>query len=493
MMCIGSEVPDIRIRAVLDDWPAPNGQYVLYWMTAFRRGHDNFSLQRAVDWARELNKPLVILEALRCDYRWASDRLHRWIIEGMKDNAEHFSKKPVTYYPYVEQECGAAKGLFEALASRASVVVSDDFPCFFLPRMIAAAEKKIRVRFELVDSNGLLPLRAADRVFVRAFDFRRFLQTNLLRHLSQTPKRDPLRGVRLPRLESLPDTIAKRWPASVPEELLKDAKSLARLPIDHSVRTVAATGGSRAADKQLSCFLQEKLKLYATYRNHPDMDVTSRLSPYLHFGHVSAHRIFEEVIRWCGWTPDQISSKADWRAPGWWGMDKNAESFLDELITWRELGFNMCWQREDYDRYESLPAWALKTLEEHAGDPRPYVYSLEELEKAQTHDPLWNAAQRQLLSEGTIHNYLRMLWGKKILEWSTSARDALDVMIELNNKYAIDGRDPNSYSGIFWVLGRYDRPWGPERPIFGKIRYMSSENTMRKVQVRRYLARYGPD
>ena len=152
----------------------------------------------------------------------------------------------------------------------------------------------------------------------------------------------------------------------------------------------------------------------------------------------------------------------------------------------------MCWQRDDYDQYVSLPQWARETLRGHETDERQYRYSLEEFEEGLTHDPLWNAAQMQLLREGTIHSYLRMLWGKKILQWSDTPKKALKIMIELNNKYALDGRDPNSYSGIFWVLGRYDRPWGPERPVFGKIRYMSSKNTARKVNVKDYMERYSP-
>jgi deoxyribodipyrimidine photo-lyase len=150
----------------------------------------------------------------------------------------------------------------------------------------------------------------------------------------------------------------------------------------------------------------------------------------------------------------------------------------------------MCWRRDGFDQYASLPEWAKTTLAEHAGDPRPHCFSLEQFEAAETHDELWNAAQRQLVREGRIHNYLRMLWGKKILEWSAGPEEALEIMIELNNKYALDGRDPNSYSGIFWVLGRYDRPWGPERPIFGKVRYMSSQNTARKLRVGEYMEKY---
>ncbi|MEM7518000.1 MAG: hypothetical protein AAF368_13895 [Planctomycetota bacterium] len=161
-------------------------------------------------------------------------------------------------------------------------------------------------------------------------------------------------------------------------------------------------------------------------------------------------------------------------------------------MTWRELGFNACTYVPNYDKFESLPDFALTTLAEHAGDKREYLYTLEQFERGQTHDKLWNAAQMQLVREGIIHNYLRMLWGKKILEWTKSPREALDVMIELNNKFALDGRDPNSYSGIFWVLGRYDRAWGPERPIYGKIRYMTSENTARKVRVKDYVVKYAP-
>jgi deoxyribodipyrimidine photo-lyase len=164
---------------------------------------------------------------------------------------------------------------------------------------------------------------------------------------------------------------------------------------------------------------------------------------------------------------------------------------LDELITWREVGYNFAAHRTDYDQYESLPEWAQNTLREHAKDERGAVYRVEEFEAAKTHDALWNAAQRQLVREGRIHNYLRMLWGKKILEWSRTPQEAARVMIHLNNKYALDGRNPNSYSGIFWVLGRYDRPWGPEQPVFGTVRYMSSENTARKVSVKGYLRKYG--
>jgi deoxyribodipyrimidine photo-lyase len=484
-------VPDLRIRAANDESVHSEGDYVLYWMTAFRRTEWNFSLQRAIEWSRDLKKPLLVFEALRCGYRWASDRMHLFAIQGMADNARRLSgRKSVLYYPYLEAEHGAGKGLLAALALRACVVVSDDFPCFFLPRMVRAAGLQVPVRFELVDSNGILPMRAADKVFRRAHDFRRFLQKNLRPHLDEFPEPDPLSGLRLPPLEELPRDIQQRWPAADPGQLAKNPVGLADYAIDHNVAVAPITGGAEAATQALNAFLRSKLNLYESDRNQPEQDATSRLSPYLHFGHISTHQVFRELVDQDGWTPNSIAGKATGSSEGWWGASPEVESFLDELITWREVGYNMCWQQDDYDKYESLPDWAQKTLEDHAYDPREHVYSLEEFEAAETHDGLWNAAQRQLVREGRIHNYLRMLWGKKILEWSANPRDALDVMIELNNKYALDGRNPNSYSGIFWCLGRYDRAWGPERPIFGKVRYMSSENTARKVRVKQYIALY---
>jgi deoxyribodipyrimidine photo-lyase len=283
----------------------------------------------------------------------------------------------------------------------------------------------------------------------------------------------------------------RRWPPAANALLDAEPGVLAQLAIDHRVRPVPYRGGAKAARAALRDFLDRKLRDYGAHAQHPDDDVRSGLSPYLHFGHLSAHEIFSELARRESWSLANLSSQSKGGREGWWGMSASAEAFLDQLVTWRELGYNMSCQRQDHDRFESLPAWAQATLTRHASDPRPYVYTLDDLEAGRTHDPLWNAAQMQLVREGKIHNYLRMLWGKKILEWSACPEDALAALIELNNKYAVDGRDPNSYSGIFWILGRYDRPWGPERPIFGTVRYMSSQSTLRKLRVREYLVRYG--
>jgi deoxyribodipyrimidine photo-lyase len=486
------ETPPLRIRSVNAAPLRPERSFVLYWMIANRRRADNFSLQRAAELAQSLQKPLVILEALRCGYRWASDRFHAFILQGMADNRQAFADAAVTYYPYVETAPDAGKGLLAALGCQACAVVTDDFPAFMLPHMIAAAGRQLDVRLEAVDSNGLLPMRAADQVFTTAHAFRRFLHKHLPPHLQAFPEADPLAGVDLPRLPALPGAITARWPAATDDLLATAPEALAGLPIDHGVPVTAIRGGAEAAQRALDLFLVLRLQRYREARNEPEQEVVSGLSSYLHFGHISAHTVFRQLMAQEGWTSGHLASKPTGSREGWWGASPAAEAFLDQLVTWREVGFNLCWQDPAYDQYESLPAWAQTTLAEHAGDPRPYRYELAELEAASTHDALWNAAQTQLRREGRMHNYLRMLWGKKILEWSASPRAALAALIELNNKYALDGRDPNSYSGIFWTLGRYDRAWGPERPIFGKIRYMTSENTARKVRVTDYIRRFHP-
>lgn len=487
-----SFTPTSRTRVASAAPMNPNGQYVLYWMIAFRRTGWNFSLQRAVGFAEKLGKPLVVVEALRCDYPWASPRFHGFIIDGMRENGRRFSQKPVCYYPYVETERGAGKGLLAGLSEHACVVVTDDFPCFFLPRMVAAAAEKVKVRMELVDSNGLIPLRATEKVFLTAASFRRFVQTELGRHIRFAPEPDPFAGVALPTLRALSREITSRWPAMALDDHSDPTVSLDQLPLDHSVGAANIKGGSAEGQALLNKFITAKLDRYGEARNHPDEDVCSGLSPYLHFGHISAHEVFHRILSEYAAEPDAMTTRPPTgRRSGWWGLPQAAEEFLDQLVTWRELGFNLCALHPEYDRYDSLPPWAKATLETHRCDPRPYVYAQSQLEAAETHDEVWNAAQRQLVREGAIHNYLRMVWGKKILEWTRSPEEALEIMIHLNNKYALDGRNPNSYSGIFWILGRYDRPWGPERPIFGTVRYMSSQNTLRKLRMKAYLKRYG--
>jgi deoxyribodipyrimidine photo-lyase len=486
-------IPDLRLRIAGSAPVRPDGDYVLAWMTAFRRLGWSFALQHAADRARELGKPLVILEPIRAGYRWASDRIHRFVLDGMAEHARRLAGSNVLYYPYVEPAPGEGSGLLEALAARACLVVADDVPIFFLPRMLAAAAGRLPVRVEAVDSNGLLPLRATERTFLAAAHFRRFLQKTLPEHLLELPLPDPLEAPLPPRLVALPAEILRRWPAASPKLLAGDPGALAALAIDHGVAPVdGARGGEAAGAGVLERFLEERLSRYGEERNQPDDDAASGLSPWLHFGHASVHQLFAEIAERERWTPDRLGHGATGAVLGWWGMSPAAEKFLDEAVTWREIGFNLASHRPDSERYESLPDWAQRTLAKHEADPRPHLYGLDDLAAARTHDELWNAAQSQLVREGRIHNYLRMLWGKKVLEWSSTPRAALAALVELNNRYALDGRDPNSYTGIFWCFGRYDRPWPPERPIFGTVRYMSSESARRKLRLTRYLERYAP-
>ncbi len=487
-------VPEVRIRSCNTASLRHDGDYVLYWMVAFRRTAWNFALDRAIEHAQRLGKPLVVFEAVRAGYAWASDRHHAFILQGMADTRSACRDAGIAHVGYVEPRAGDGRGLLEALASRAAVVVTDDYPAFFIPRMIGAAAAVLPVRLEAVDSNGLMPLAATEKPYSTAFAFRAFLHRQLRPHFEHFPEPEPFHEPGGLAGATVDPLIAARWPPVTDAQLSGTPQVLAELHIDHAVHPVAARGGMRAARQVLTRFLGTRLQRYKDERGVPDEQVASGLSPYLHFGHISIHEIFSALMTREGWTTRRLSERGGGKREGWWNVSAPAESFLDEAVTWRELGFVTCQHRpHDYDRYESLPEWAQRTLGAHAGDPREFVYSLDEFANASTHDELWNAAQRQLRREGIIHNYMRMLWGKKILEWTSSPQEALAVMIELNNRYAIDGRDPNSYSGIFWVLGRYDRPWAPERAVYGTVRYMSSANTARKTSVKQYLRMYGRD
>ncbi len=473
-------VPESRILRCNSGTVSRHGRYVLYWMIAQRRLGYNFALQRAAELARELNKPLLVLEALRCGYPWACDRIHRFIIDGMAER-----EGTPGYWPYIEPVPDAGKGLLVALSKSACAVVTDAYPCFFLPHMVRTAGQKLEVILEAVDSSGLLPLSLSDRTWPSAYAFRRFMQKNLKACLAQTPLAHPMELAKAAGESLIDDKLPRHWPRAQLRRV-----RLEELPIDHSVAPTLQ-GGSTPASARLQRFLRTGLGRYTEGRNEIDDNPASGLSPYLHFGQIGTHEVLERLARTEGWEPSRLGQRATGKRAGFWGMSEGAEAFLDQIVTWRELGYHFCTREEHYDRFQSLPLWAQKTLTEHASDERKTLYNLAEFDSASTHDPLWNAAQRQLRRDGVMHNYLRMLWGKKILEWTASPQEALQVMIELNNRYALDGRDPNSYSGIFWCLGRFDRPWGPTRPVFGSVRYMSSESTARKIDVRSYLARYG--
>jgi len=484
-----------RLTAVNDAPVRADGEYVLYWMIAQRRVRHNLSLDHALDQARALGKPLLVLEALRCGHRWASARIHHFVLRGMADNLARCAEAGVTYRAYVEPRPGEGKGLLQAYASRACVVVTDTFPTFFLPRMVKAAGRSLDVRLEAVDANGLIPLALPERDFTMAHSLRRWMHDRVeaLTDLPAFPRPEPLSGYDLGSVE-VPSATAS-WDHLGAEDLrrLLAPGGLDGLPIDHGVAPVPGQGGSVQGEARLAAWLEDGLDGYAEARNDPDDDVSSGLSAHLHFGHLGAHEVVRTVLDRDGWSVDRIDPSRRAKNRGFWGTSPEVESFLDELITWRELAYIDAHRRPEVHRTLAGNAdWARRTLAEHAEDLREPTYTLEELENAQTHDEIWNAAQRQLRVEGRIHNYLRMLWGKNILAWSPTPEEAAERLVQLNNRWALDGRNPNSYAGIFWTLGRFDRAWGPERPVFGKVRYMTSRSTRSKLKLKAYLRRWGP-
>ncbi|MDX1395805.1 MAG: deoxyribodipyrimidine photolyase [Gemmatimonadota bacterium] len=482
------QTPRARIRRLNDAAIRSDGRYVLYWMIATRRRGWSYGLGRAAEVAAELDRPILVLEPLRIAYPHASERLHSFVIDGMADNIDAFDDGRATYYPYVEPGHGDGSGLLETLSAEACAVVTDDFPAFFLPRMTEAAARRLDVPLESVDSNGLLPMRASGREWKTAYSFRRYVQQELPALLDEAPPRDPLAS--LPRRSpiELSEEIRSRWPDA--RDRFGEADPMRGLDLDSDVPPVSTPGGAAAGAATLDRFVARGLAAYED-RNHPDADAGSGLSPYLHFGHVSPHQVFEAVRDAEEWEPWRLADTADGKRSGWWGMSDAAEGFLDQIVTWRELGYQCAaYYGADYDSYDTVPEWARDTLAEHESDARPHTYTLEELETGRTSDDVWNAAQNQLRREGRIHNYMRMVWGKRMLEWTATPREAFERLVHLNDRWAIDGRDPNSYTGIGWVFGRHDRAWGPERPIFGKVRYMSSANTKRKLRVGEYLERY---
>ena len=303
-------IPERRIRQVGHGEYRPGADYVVYWMTAYRRLDSNFALEHAVDLARGWERPLVILEALRVGYPWASDRFHRFVLDGMLEHDRRLDGGQVRYWPYVERAAGEGSGLLEAIASRACAVVTDDFPCFFHPRMIAAAAERLSVRLDAVDSNGLYPVREADREFTRAHSFRIHLHKHLAPHLEQLPRERPLQGPALPGPATLPREVVERWPRTSRAWLESGVEALSGLAIDHDVAPTGATGGTAAGRAVLERFLDRRLERYDEDRNHPDRDGASGLSPWLHFGHVSAHEVFAAVAEREGWTPSDLSSSS---------------------------------------------------------------------------------------------------------------------------------------------------------------------------------------
>ncbi len=473
-------VPELRIHPANKEPSRPDGSHVVYWMIQARRTTWNFGLQRAAELASRWHKPLVVLEAIRLDYPHASDRLHAFLLDGMRDNLTACKDAAVTYHPYLEPRRGAGRGLLAAWTKDACAAVTDYYPTFFLPHMVAAAASRLPVRLEAVDSNGLLPLAAAPRPFTVAHAFRRFLQKELPTHLMQFPMASPIPDD-LPT-RRIPVPITKKWP------IWSDDAKLADLDLDHEVPVSPIAGGAVEAKHRLTNFLG-RVDGYHEDANHPDRKGTSGLSPHLHFGHIATHQVAAAILDQEDWLPGKISDQVTGRRGGWWGVGRGAEAFLDQLVTWRELAYVDAFLRPEHTTLTGEPNWARESMEVHRNDARE-VLDLTTLEEARTGDEVWDAGQRQLRREGIIHNYIRMLWGKGIFAWSQSPEQAVERMTYLNDRWALDGRDPNSYAGIHWCLGRFDRAWGPERPLWGKLRYMTTHNARRKLRMENYLKKF---
>ncbi|MFO7798843.1 hypothetical protein [Rhodohalobacter sp.] len=470
--------------------PDTKGDYVLYWMQINRRFHYNFALEYAVGWANKLGKPLLILEAFSCDYPWATDRSHTFMMQGMKEHLDYATDQKLNYVSFVEKEAGQYKKLLFDLASNASVLITDEYPVFIMKERNREYPNEVKIPYYTVDSNGLIPLGLTEKDPYSAYFFRKIMQKNFVEAYTNPPKQNPLSGLENNSKVELAESMFKNLPDA--ENALKDIPGfISKLNIDHSVKPIDWQGGRSAALGMMGQFIKNGLKVYDEKRNDPDEQKTSQLSPWLHFGKISEYEIVKAVLdhQPKGWDLDKITFNKG-STGGFFNGDPNVDGFLDEVITWREVGFHFAHHRPDYDQIDSLPDWVQKTMDEHRDDPREWIYSYNELKNSHTHDDIWNAAQTQLREEGIIHNYLRMLWGKKVIEWTPDYATAAQYLIDLNNTYAIDGRDPNSYSGIFWCLGRFDRAW-QERPIFGKLRYMTSESTRKKVKLKEYLNRYG--
>ncbi|HUM06180.1 MAG TPA: deoxyribodipyrimidine photo-lyase [Terriglobales bacterium] len=441
--------PRARIRS--GGLPDPEGRCVVFWMQRSQRGVDNPALDVAVEAANALAKPVVVFFAPVPFYPNANLRHYEFLAEGIPDIAATLEQRGVGFVLRRYPEHSLLKFCDEV---RPALVVGDENPMRQPSHWREVAASKLRVPFWTVDSDVIVPSRLIEKEQYAAHIIRKKLHAQVDRYLVRPKNPRP--------------NIAWKKPRGL-QSLLPDFDILQGWELDRSVSPVRTfRGGTAEGMRLLRQFVKKKLSRYAAQRNHPEIDGTSQLSPYLHFGHISPLTVVLAV------------READ--APA-----SAKEAFLNQLLVWRELSINFVTYNPNYDNFESGENWAHRTLAKHASDPRPVVYSERQMENAETHDPLWNAAQRQMVSTGWMHNYVRMYWAKKILEWSRTPAEAFRVAVALNDKYELDGRDPNGYAGIAWsIMGKFDRPWF-ERPIFGQIRYMSGASTGKKFDSRRYI------
>ena len=442
----------------------PDGEYVLYWMQSTHRLEENWALRQATLEADRLGKPLIIYQGLNPQYEYANDRIHAMILGNAVELDRRASELGYTYLFGLRHRITDDNRVVDRLAARATLVVTDAFPTAGIDARSARVASRIRCRMLAVESHAVVPAAAFQKEEYAARTIRPKIAR--LRDFALEPVLDtPPRKAASARLRKSLDVDALGL------STIDVQAEIARCEIDHSVPTVdAAPAGLTAARARLDEFCGDALMDYAERRNEPgDSQGSSRLSPYLHFGQISAAEV-ARTVRERG-VPGQV------------------EKFFDELLTWRELSLNFCVRNPAFGSLDGLPNWVRENMARHAKDKREVVYDLATFEAAATHHPLWNAAQRELIATGAIHNVMRMYWGKYIVLWSASFDEALRIMITLNNKYGLDGRDPSSYGGIQWCLGKFDRPW-VRRPVLGTIRYMSIDLAYKKFDARTYERRW---
>jgi deoxyribodipyrimidine photo-lyase len=447
---------DARITVRRDGEPDRDGRCVVYWMQRAERGRDNHAVDVAVKAANALSLPLVVYFAAISNFPHANLRHYAFLNRGLQDVEEDLAERGIAFVmrraPHESHE-----RLFADAG--AAMVIGDENPMREPERWRHELAAKLKIPFWTVDADVVVPSKLLERAQYGAYTIRPRIQRLLPEFLH------PFENLKVDREWKRPKGFHSD---SVHEDITQGWKDL-----DRSVLPVEAwTGGTHAATKRLGHFVDTLLADYEQKRNRPEVDGTSCMSPYLHFGHIGPLTIALAVEAAVKKQPRLRSAR---------------DAYFNELIVWRELAVNFVRYTKNYDSPECAESWAKQTIAEHARDERERLYSLRELETAQTHDPLWNAAQQQMLHHGWMHNAMRMYWAKKILEWTPNNKTAMKYAIHLNDKYFLDGRDPNGYAGIAWsIVGKFDRAWN-ERPVFGKIRYMSGASTGRKFDSKRYM------
>jgi deoxyribodipyrimidine photo-lyase len=431
--------------------PDPEGTCVVYWMKRAQRAHDNPALDVAIHVANELKKPVVVFFAPVPFYPRANLRHYRFMLDGLPDLAQGLAARRVGFVLRTYPDHSLLKFCRDV---RPAIVIGDESPMREPERWRVKVASQLRVPLWTVDADVIVPSKLLLKEQFAARTIRPRIHALLPQFLArQTSLKAQIRWIPPLRLHSL----------SPHEDLIAGWK------LDGSVPPAPGwQGGSKQAARALREFVTTRLAEYPEIRNRPEQDGTSRLSPYLHFGHIGPLTVALAIQR----------SDAPARAK---------DAFLEQVIVRRELAINFVRFNPDYDSVECMEPWAQRSLSEHVRDRRAVVYREEQLEQGLTHDPLWNAAQKQMALTGWMHNYLRMYWAKKILEWSPSVGAAYQRAVQLNDRYELDGRDPNGYAGIAWaIVGKHDRAW-PERPVYGKIRYMSLASTGRKFDSKKYI------